>query len=723
MFAHGATNPEHVETFMYSHEDEDFGVDGSVLDTWVFKHVHALLDRAGRNQTLKAQLGQPQVVFFLHLLGLNTNGHAHRPYSSEYLNNIRSVDRGIQSIVEHLESFYQHDGEGDLPGVQEPKVESKPAQGHDDFSAPWGLSHLVRKDVEQADIAPLMASLIGIPYPMNLVGVLPLDYLDNSSDFKAKSALVNAMQILEQYRVKHDRIQTHRLFFKAFGPLSNATHRPTAWLPKIQKLTETYHYEEAETQCLQLVELSLRGLHYYQTYDWLFLRSIVTLGYLGWIAYSLAFVLRYYVLVLKEQGVFRAAVVYALDCSQGLKSIQGTGGPRWPWVLSGVLYLLTLELLMLSYFYRSVLSVGFVLLALRPWVDGRSITALSRARYIWVLVCLAMAIFIVLPVEKREDARLILAGGLLIVISGLVALRYRDALFRLPADVSSTGVSRFSVYLLATQFGLLIATGGLAWNTVGYLSTKQGLPLVNQALAWFLLLVSSTLPLLASLTSVQTHFHRLLTVYLALASPFLLLSISYEVLFYFCFGAVLFLALFLEQCRETRLPRTVTIQVDQQMYHPLAQHDLFTSGLFLFLTNVGFIGTGNIASISSFSLEAVYLLTTIFDPFLMGALLIFKILIPFFLLSAVLGIINRTKGLPPMTMFLVVLSTTDIMTLHFFYLVKDTGSWLEIGTTISHFSIASLFVLFIMVLYLISQLFTSSIVISSLCPVLQKKIA
>ncbi|KAJ1658993.1 Glycosyl phosphatidyl inositol anchor synthesis [Dispira simplex] len=809
MFAHGATNPEHVETFMYSHEDEDFGVDGSVLDTWVFKQVHALLDRAGRNQTLKTQLGQPQVVFFLHLLGLDTNGHAHRPYSSEYLNNIRSVDRGIQAIVERLESFYQHDGKtayvftadhgmnnqgahGDghpdntrTPliawgaGVQGPKVESKPAQGHNDFSAPWGLLHLVRKDVEQADIAPLMASLIGIPYPMNSVGVLPLDYLDNSSEFKAKSALVNAMQILEQYRVKHDRMQTHRLFFKAFGPLSNATHRPTAWLPKIQKLIETHHYEEAEAQCLQLVELSLRGLHYYQTYDWLFLRSIVTLGYLGWIAYSLTFVLRYYVLgkskaptraqfplvhhgvmngfagvillllfgflykqdspfmyyayavfpvyfwneVLKEQGVFRAAVAYALDCSQGLKSTQDTGGPRWRWVLSGVLYLLTLELLVLSYFYRSVLSVGFVLLALRPWVDGRSITAPSRAWYIWVLACLAMAIFTVLPVEKREDARLILAGGLLIVISGLVALWYRDALFRLPADVSSTGVSRFSVYLLVTQLGLLIATGGLVWNTVGYLSTKQGLPLVNQALAWFLLLVSPTLPLLASLTSVQTHFHRLLTVYLALASPFLLLSISYEVLFYFCFGAVLFLALFLEQCRETPLPRTVSIQVDQQIYHPLAQHDLFTSGLFLFLTNVGFFGTGNIASISSFSLEAVYRLTTIFDPFLMGALLIFKILIPFFLLSAVLGIINRTKGLSPMAMFLVVLSTTDIMTLHFFYLVKDTGSWLEIGTTISHFSIASLFVLFIIVLYLISQLFTSGIVISSLRPVLQKKIA
>lgn len=80
---------------------------------------------------------------------------------------------------------------------------------HDDYSRPWGLGHLYRRDIDQADIAPLMATLIGINWPVNSVGVLPdVDpnqpgFLDVDDESKARSALVNVKVIMEQYRIKH----------------------------------------------------------------------------------------------------------------------------------------------------------------------------------------------------------------------------------------------------------------------------------------------------------------------------------------------------------------------------------------------------------------------------------------------------------------------------------------------------------------------------------------
>ena len=48
-----------------------------------------------------------------------------------------------------------------------------PNQIPDDYSASWGLSHIVRHDVEQADVAALMSALLGTYWPVNSVGVLP----------------------------------------------------------------------------------------------------------------------------------------------------------------------------------------------------------------------------------------------------------------------------------------------------------------------------------------------------------------------------------------------------------------------------------------------------------------------------------------------------------------------------------------------------------------------
>lgn len=78
-------------------------------------------------------------------------------------------------------------------------------------------------------------------------------------------------------------------------------------------------------------------------------------------------------------------------------------------------------------------------------------------------------------------------------------------------------------------------------------------------------------------------------------------------------------------------------------------------------------------------------------------------MIPFAMISAALGILNRRVGLQSSALFMVVMSISDIMTLNFFWTVRDEGSWLEIGTTITNFAIASMLGVFVAALEGLSE--------------------
>jgi phosphatidylinositol glycan class N len=182
-----------------------------------------------------------------------------------------------------------------------------------------------------------------------------------------------------------------------------------------------------------------------------------------------------------------------------------------------------------------------------------------------------------------------------------------------------------------------------------------------------------------------------------------LLSISYELLFYVCFCSTVLL--WLEVERALYKGKHITER------RTLSASDVRSVLMFLFFINVAFFGTGNVASLGSFSLESVYRFTTIFNPFLMGTLLIIKVLIPFFVVSSVLGILSSSLDLEPFTLFLSVMTVTDVQTINFFYFVTDYGSWLEIGTSISHFCIAELFIIFTIILFLLSRLLVGYLVL------------
>lgn len=229
------------------------------------------------------------------------------------------------------------------------------------------------------------------------------------------------------------------------------------------------------------------------------------------------------------------------------------------------------------------------------------------------------------------------------------------------------------------------------------------------------------MPLAYRLQPNNHYMHRILVIFLTCAPTFVILTISYEGLFYLVFSALLVSWVRLEhavqkftsskspQTTATKKPTTTTESHLPAPFRPLTLHDARVALFFFILLQSAFFSTGNVASVSSFSLDSVYRLIPIFDPFSQGAMLILKLMIPFALISANLGILNKRLGVAPSALFMVVMGISDILTLYFFWVVKDEGSWLEIGSTISHFVIASLLCVFVSALEPVSAAFIAGV--------------
>ena len=288
-------------------------------------------------------------------------------------------------------------------------------------------------------------------------------------------------------------------------------------------------------------------------------------------------------------------------------------------------------------------------------------------------------------------------------------------------------------------------------SSVASLQAKQGLPIGTQMVGWITLsecrsnresfhslllmftVASLVVPFLHALNPRDHYIHRLVVIFLAFGPLFIILTISYEGLFYFAIAVTLLSWVRLEhrihqrfsssasKADESTLELTSPLEPallaakDREQalkagdYRSLTMSDARICLFFLYLLQSAFFSTGNIASVSSFSLDAVYRLLPVFDPFSQGALLVLKLLAPFALVSANLGILTHRLRLRGGSLFAIVMGIGDYLTLRFFWEVKDEGSWLDIGESISMFVIASGLCIFVAGLEALSEVFIRGI--------------
>ncbi|KAM5222393.1 GPI ethanolamine phosphate transferase 1 [Ctenodactylus gundi] len=774
MFAKGASG-NHVHMYSYDADREDFGAyDATKLDTWVFDNVKDFFHDARNNQSLFSKVNEEKIVFFLHLLGIDTNGHAHRPSSREYKDNIKIVDDRVKEIVSMFKDFYGHDGKTAFiftsdhgmtdwgsHGAGHPSETLTPLvtwgagikypqkvltqQFDDEFLKEWRLENWKRQDVSQADIAPLMASLIGVPFPLNSVGILPVDYLNNTDLFRAESMFSNAMQILEQFKVKmtQKKETTVSFLFTPFKLLSDS--KQLNILTKARSYIKQGQFDEAITLCKELMHLALKGLSYYHTYDRFFLGANVVIGFVGWTSYVSLLIVKSHSSLTRRVGKEVTNASFLLPCGfitigilvvfflliqacpwtyyvycllplpiwyavlREFQVIQDLVASLLTFPLShfvGYLLLFTLgiEVLVLSFFYRYMLTAGLTAFAGWPflaqlWTRAK-ITSLG-----WTFFSLLLAVFPLMPVVGRKpDISLVMGAGLLVLLLCLFVvtslLKRKNSFFK----------EQLLVHVL--QMLMMGLSMYVVFSTHRSLLRKQGLPLTNQIVSWMTLACSLVVPLLSS----PILFQRLFSILISLMSTYLLLSTGYEALFPLVLSCLMFIWIYMEQetlqqsgvcCKQKLTSIQFSYNTDISQVRQLYPDDIRRALFLVFFLVTAFFGTGNIASINSFDLASVYCFLTVFSPFMMGALMMWKILIPFVLVMCAFEAVQLTTQLPSKSLFLIVLVISDIMALHFFFLVKDYGSWLDIGTSISHYVIVMSMTIFLVFLNGLAQLLTT----------------
>ncbi|ETN05072.1 hypothetical protein PPTG_14755 [Phytophthora nicotianae INRA-310] len=767
-----------------------------------------------RDPELYRKLHDEKLVIYCHFLGTDLTGPKYGADSKKYLENIAVVDDLIEKTYKMIEEYYGNDGRtayvvnadhgmdlrgdhgDDAPaktrtaiiawgaGVLGPETAKKTDKQDFDIELPtrsrvelqtrlgaqaneeevatreWSaVLDFKRKDVMQTDVAALISALAGLPYPRNSVGVLPFTYLPKDK-YRVNAMRANAQQLYHHALRKEEVKRAHRgMLFVPYSPLHHRVPDLEAHIDEaINSLPEgkshAIHddaHRVVELLSQEMIDICRNAIDYYHTYDWLFLRGSIVLGYIGWalimtVAYLHPQKFRLRCLLTPMIDVKFAATVAAVmwwrfladspstyylygfcplvfwkfvwrhrnDLQAELPSVKSFG---WKWSVPAALVVCCLELVVVGYKHRAAFSLLFVLLALQlngdlqqsrgsvQLKDRLHYRKLMTPRFCWSASCLFIAVFPCLPTEYGENTSLVHFGALLLLLCTFIVVSNISPIH----DQRSQWKSMLS----SGEPPVLLAMLTLQW-TSAYLDSKAAPPLFMVALNWMLVIVPVTWLLVqtkyqspgAELSSLNFESEgylerqhtgevahvvvvRLMKVILALAPGFILLSTSYEVLFYvaLCSGLVSWIVV------EAKQISTRGVSMSREVRRAL---------LLLLFVQVSFFGTTNVASLTSFQIPSTRRFLTKSTPSIAQALVVLKLLIPFVLVACAFRLILllpstvstqekelRGNSLWVSSYFLLAVALADVLTVQFLFLVNNEGSWKQMGNSIAEFCIVN----------------------------------
>lgn len=563
-------------------------------------------------------------------------------------------------------------------------------------------------ELEQAQLTPLMSALIGLPPPMNNFGVLPLGYIDAGIKYEALAAYSNALQLISQYSILQ---QQHKkgffaAFLNSFEKLSS--EEINAFIAKHSKRQILEEYDQSLNESYIIMKLALEGIDYYHGYYRNVLLLCTTATFLGWIYYlyrlliqdtnqckqaptvnnwvdyvtpivSIASILLIVFIVFQRVPitvgfylllplpVWLIALRQIGENSHIAVDIQTYSKPKVAIraeisKFQLILLISLAELLVFTFFERRLISMCFV--AFACYTNWGLITVKSAKFCLWTILVLLLSSFPLLPPSVGYQNNILLLTGIVVVL-----LR------------------------------ALICNHSYSWHT----NLFNGLILVNTTICVHLhsqqiavplpLKIFSWLYLAYAIVSIKLNNQSVLELRLAqvnynLGALYTVLCTSYESLFIQLLAMELTMTLAFQHLQKGPM----------QYQQKSVQHSLRVAFTILLYTLFSLFGSGNIASVSSFDPNIARCFLSHFAPFIIMSLVLLKLMVPIVLNFSILYTHCEYMRQYERQIFICLLILCDIMGMNFLFLVRNTGSWLEIGSSISHFVIMEVTTLVLLIL-------------------------
>lgn len=706
----------HIHTHAYNAEMQDFGnKDTTLLDRWVFDETYWILNN-NKNSEVFEQSGN---IFFLHLLGLDTAGHAFKPYSKQYIDNINFVDSNVKYMTNLFKNKF-NDNLTTFLFTADHGMTNWGSHGsgldHETFTPiiAWGSGikrSNIQKDINQIDIAPLISSLIGINYPTNNLGRLPVEYLDISEEKKVQYFLTNIQQVFKIFNAKEQKIEKGTFFYKPYKYISEFNFDKN--FTELWYSNETYN--RIIKKCDSLFNEILKAIDYCHNYFMKYILFSVSLGLVLWMIYLSTFFFeddRKEIQTNENQFLKAVFIIYSilvclmcfLQSFSYLYYIYFLFPSCMFYILLSKFHLLSqnfhlnlnrskclylfffsssIILFIYGFQYRSCFSLMMIFTSFSIFINKENRVQIKNSlKASWIIVCFVVGVFPMMPLMFTKFQIVYFAVGYFSWLLFSIYITYKE-LRDFKLNSCKLRIQRRVFYVQSISFNFafinsLIISLDLFENSS-----------ILKYLSWLLFFV----PIICIPFSIKFLEVRIFTIFLAFAPFYLMTTMSYELIFLTSFSVLLTLWM--------KIEKNLKVKSNKEF------ENFRRCLIFLSTILIGFFGTGNIASLNSFDPMWVRCFLTIFNPFLMTILIFVKLILPFLFSACVFRDIVLKSGMNLTSSFCVILLISDLMVFYFMYHIKNVGSWLEIGMSLSHFIVVECFTIGILVLYFVAFIFTN----------------